>query len=57
MELENNVSPKGITYDGEWKNELKNWKRIMKKDTMTYEGDWKEGLINSEGKIRWARWK
>ena len=29
----------------------------MKRDTMTYEGDWKEGLINSEGKIRWTRWK
>ena len=47
-------SPKEeLSYEGNWKNGLKNGVGIMKKKGCTYEGNWKDGFIDGKGKLTW----
>ena len=47
-------SPKEeLSYEGNWKNGLKNGIGIMKKKGSTYEGNWKDGYIDGKGKLKW----
>ena len=42
-----------ISYEGNWKNGLKNGFGIMKKKGSIYEGNWKDGFIDGKGKLKW----
>ena len=47
-------SPKEeLSYEGNWKNGLKNGHGVMKKKGSTYEGNWKDGFIDGKGKLTW----
>ena len=47
-------SPKEeISYEGNWKNGLKNGNGTMKKKGSIYEGNWKDGFIDGKGKLKW----
>ena len=47
-------SPKEeLSYEGNWKNGLKNGIGTMKKKGSTYEGNWKDGYIDGKGKLIW----
>ena len=47
-------SPKEeLSYEGNWKNGLKNGYGVMKKKGSTYEGNWKDGFIDGKGKLTW----
>ena len=42
-----------LSYEGNWKNGLKNGFGIMKKKGSIYEGNWKDGFIDGKGKLKW----
>ena len=42
-----------LSYEGNWKNGLKNGFGTMKKKGSTYEGNWKDGFIDGKGKLKW----
>ena len=47
-------SPKEeLSYEGNWKNGLKNGMGVMNKKGSTYEGNWKDGYIDGKGKLKW----
>jgi hypothetical protein len=41
----------GSTYDGEWKNDVKNGKGTGKLKGATYVGEWKDGKAHGKGEL------